>query len=603
MIKQIRILLFTNNQETSARVTMLLDEIKIHAEVIATKNTSEFAQYLTNKRPDLVIIDYPEISYEGLSALSVLKAGNQNLQIIFINENIAENEKKDRISSANFEELEIAIKQVAKVLPMPDEVGLSQDSIGDLLNSIGEIAFFVRNDLIFAANDQFGELFGSTLPILLGNRCDNIFSFDNTQKNFSKRNLANQSGEIYSPYLPENEKFKFTSQQLNERCSIILILREEKEELLSVETKENVFSYDVRTLMNSIIGYSILLNEQLREANDQNYFSMAEKILQNSKALLSKLEGKNDAEQIIPEPEEIDLRVAIERIVKDYAEHISEPNPNITQAIKPNVTAILDESLFRRGFVNLLAAIHQKFPDAAFGFETGIETSSPVILLKMYFDKGRFSIEDLEKLNGGGNNNSAVFSHEIFWLKEVMQKSNSSFYVASMPGGGLMLDIGLPRPVKTTNPVKDAVYFTGSPDLIYLFEKQPNILIVEDHADSLKMLEVTLHKVSHLDTATSGKDALKLIEDKISDGKKIDLFLFDIGLPEPIDGIQLMYEVKKRWHEYSSAPFIAQTAFALRDDKNLILRAGFDSFISKPIDRKLLIKVIATSLRQREVVQ
>ncbi len=599
MINQIRILLFTGITETSQKISTLLNEININAQVIVTNHPAEFASNLQNKRPDVVVIDYPEISFEGLSALSILKAGNHNLQIIFINENNNENENKDRIKTTEFKELETVIRQVSKVAPSPDEVGFNRDAVTEMLNMFDEPAFFVKNDLVFAVNERFGQLFGTVLPIILGNKCNNIFSFKNEDKIFSKRNLPEQKGEIYSPYLPEKEKYKFRSQQLNERCVIFILSQMKVEEKLSVRKKENNFSYDVRTLMNSVLGYSMLLNDQLREAKDNNYFSVAEKILQNSKTLFAKLEGTEDMEKISPEPEEIDVRAAIERIVKDFSEHEGIPNPNITQTIKTNLSAIFDESLFRRGFVNLLSSIHRNFDDASIGFETGIETSLPVVLLKMYFDKGEYSMNEIESFNNSGENfSSLLFGQEIIWLKEVLKKMKASFHVSTMPRGGLMLDIGLPRHVKTTNPVKDAVYITGSPDLIYLFERQPNILIVEDHLDSLKMLEITLNKVSHLESSTSSTDAIKMIEEKISKGGKYDLCLFDIGLPEPMDGIQLMYEVKKRWNEYTKVPFIAQTAFALRDEKNLILRAGFDAFVSKPIDRKLLIKVIATALKQ-----
>jgi len=76
--------------------------------------------------------------------------------------------------------------------------------------------------------------------------------------------------------------------------------------------------------------------------------------------------------------------------------------------------------------------------------------------------------------------------------------------------------------------------------------------------------------------------------------------LIDIRIPEPWDGISLRKEIIKRWSRYSAIPFIAQTALATEEDKEDIIKAGFDSYITKPIDFKHLISVVFELLKEKK---
>ena len=49
-----------------------------------------------------------------------------------------------------------------------------------------------------------------------------------------------------------------------------------------------------------------------------------------------------------------------------------------------------------------------------------------------------------------------------------------------------------------------------------------------------------------------------------------------------------------------SIPFIAQTALATQEDKKDIIKAGFNSYITKPIDFKHLISVVFELLKGKE---
>ena len=70
--------------------------------------------------------------------------------------------------------------------------------------------------------------------------------------------------------------------------------------------------------------------------------------------------------------------------------------------------------------------------------------------------------------------------------------------------------------------------------------------------------------------------------------KNIDLVIMDIQLPE-MDGFEATRIIRSM---NSNIPVIAQTAFAMSDDKEKMKQAGFDDYVSKPIDINQLLAIV-----------
>ena len=69
---------------------------------------------------------------------------------------------------------------------------------------------------------------------------------------------------------------------------------------------------------------------------------------------------------------------------------------------------------------------------------------------------------------------------------------------------------------------------------------------------------------------------------------EINLILMDIKMPI-MDGNEAMKKMKKR---RPNIPIIALTAFAMESDRREALEIGFDAYLTKPIDKKLLFEII-----------
>jgi CheY-like chemotaxis protein len=103
------------------------------------------------------------------------------------------------------------------------------------------------------------------------------------------------------------------------------------------------------------------------------------------------------------------------------------------------------------------------------------------------------------------------------------------------------------------------------------------ILIVEDSPDNMKLFRAVLTQKGHAITELTGGEGL-LATIAASDP---ELVLMDIQLPGK-DGFTLLQEIRESAH--CSLRVIALTAHAMTGDRERAMQAGFDGYITKPID-------------------
>ena len=103
-------------------------------------------------------------------------------------------------------------------------------------------------------------------------------------------------------------------------------------------------------------------------------------------------------------------------------------------------------------------------------------------------------------------------------------------------------------------------------------------LVVDDNPDIANMLAAVLRHSGYEATAAySSSDALTTAL-----AKHFDVIVSDIGMPG-MDGYELA-RVLRAMPEYRAIPMVAVTGFAMYDDRERALAAGFNTHLSKPID-------------------
>ena len=116
------------------------------------------------------------------------------------------------------------------------------------------------------------------------------------------------------------------------------------------------------------------------------------------------------------------------------------------------------------------------------------------------------------------------------------------------------------------------------------------VLITEDEEVNFFYLKTLLKKTQAIILrAKNGKEAVDIIAEHKGG---VDLILMDINMPV-MDGYEAMRIIKSK---HPDLPIIAQTAYTLNNDRHKCLKAGFNDYIAKPVNRVALFRMVNDNL-------
>jgi len=117
------------------------------------------------------------------------------------------------------------------------------------------------------------------------------------------------------------------------------------------------------------------------------------------------------------------------------------------------------------------------------------------------------------------------------------------------------------------------------------------ILVAEDNPVNQRLATILLTKAGYkVEIVDNGRKAL---ETYTKTPNAYDLILMDIQMPE-MDGLEATRRIRKQG--FTSIPIIAMTANAMVGDKEECIESGMDDYISKPIKRESIFKILEKSL-------
>ena len=174
--------------------------------------------------------------------------------------------------------------------------------------------------------------------------------------------------------------------------------------------------------------------------------------------------------------------------------------------------------------------------------------------------------------------------------REVIERMGGKIFVQSEKGVGSEFSFSIPyRPAGGSTRIKTKLANSEA------LNSQTNwsgktCLLVDDNKDILLYLNRVLTDTRIITiSARSGIEAIEII--KSTPG--IDVVLLDMQMPE-MNGIEATKEIRKIRKDI---PIIAQTAFIFEDDKDIILEAGCDACLIKPIRKDHLLTVMSSFLK------
>ena len=102
------------------------------------------------------------------------------------------------------------------------------------------------------------------------------------------------------------------------------------------------------------------------------------------------------------------------------------------------------------------------------------------------------------------------------------------------------------------------------------------ILVVDDDQFANTLVHFVLSKEGYdVEMIDSARGAMQMVQKR-----EPDLLLLDVTMPY-MDGFEVISQLRKD-SKIKTTPVIAVTALAVRDDRERLLRAGFNDYISKP---------------------
>ncbi len=351
-------------------------------------------------------------------------------------------------------------------------------------------------------------------------------------------------------------------------------------------------SHEIRTPMSAILGFSKLLDYASSDDERRGYVSI---INENGKMLMQLLDdiidmSKMDAGQFDITKKGFSLNTLLDEMNKATClllEQLGKKNIMLTVVTAPHdVFVYTDESRLRQILFNFLsnAAKFTMHGKISFGYSLvnkdiaffvsdtgiGIEEEYSEKIFNRFFKVENLGQDTLPRGTGIG----------LSIVKILVEKLGGHITLESEYGKGSVFRFVLPEIVIQKLP---DVLIEDDPNLV--FSPKNKVLIVEDDISNMMLAANVLKKLGlPFLQAVNGELAIESYKQH----PEINLVLLDINLPI-MDGYATVRELKKLSPDL---PVVAVTAHAMSDEKESAFNTGFDDYITKPVERSVLLECL-----------
>ncbi|MBV5314226.1 MAG: response regulator [Prolixibacteraceae bacterium] len=417
--------------------------------------------------------------------------------------------------------------------------------------------------------------------------------------------IEQKSLEIYY----RNEELKELNNSLEQRIAerTSEIERSRKDLQNAKEVAENAtkaksdflsnMSHEIRTPLNAIIGLSNLLMAKNQNAENRKMLKSLDFSANSLLALINDILdfSKIEAGKISFEQHNFNLKELFYELNNSFSLKAGQKNLQYAEHTDPAIPDYLigDSLKLNQILSNLLSNALKFTSEGNISIGSKLESRNEDHLVIQFsvsdtgigipVDKAHLLFNSFSQTNSsitrkyGGTGLGLSISHKLtelqggkMWFESVENKGTTFFFT-------LPFKLGF-QEIKTEKQQDNTKL------------KDKKILLVEDNKINQFVASKILQTVGILvDIAGSGQDAITLTNDI-----KYDLILMDLHMPD-MDGFETVLHIKKmkQLNQNWETPIIAFSADAFSETKEIVLKAGFDDFVSKPIIKEdLILKIV-----------
>ena len=351
----------------------------------------------------------------------------------------------------------------------------------------------------------------------------------------------------------------------------------------------STISMDVRTPLTNIVGISdSLLSEEL----NHNLKEDIKNINDSSKEVLNIIDGLLDTSKIekrLLEKDEANYSIlkmfkVVENCSKEY---LGNKQIKLNFNLDSNLPVILygDYRRITRALNEVINNAIKYTDEGTVNVSVrGEKINNRVKVIVDVSDTGNgINEKELDSIMNNPNNKG------INRVKKLMNLLDGSLQVESKEGEYTKVTIEFMQKIVEDNKVREMIKVNKEVETFSLSGK--NVLVVDDNTLNLK---VTAKLLSSYDLnvvlVQSGQECIEKVKEQ-----KFDLILIDQMMPG-LDGLTTLTLLKQL--EDFKTPVVVLTADAMQGQREMYINSGFDDYISKPIDKKELSRVLKKFVKE-----
>jgi len=360
-------------------------------------------------------------------------------------------------------------------------------------------------------------------------------------------------------------------------------------------------SHEIRTPLNAIVGFSECIENasNLEEAKED-----AKDIVMASRNLLEIVNGILDISKIEADKMEIvnseyNLKEILDSLTKLIKPRIGEKDIEVKTDFASDIPEVLygDSGKVKQIISNVLtnAAKYTEKGEINFSVKC-VNNEGKCKLVITIKDTGRgIKTEQIDKLfnkfqrlDEDKNTTVEGTGLGLAITKRLVEMMGGKIVVQSRYGEGSTFTIYLTQEIGNSLYKKEEVV-----EEVLSFNNK-KVLLVDDNKLNLKVGSKILNEYNlDITQCESGFEAIEKVKKT-----KYDIILMDIMMPK-MGGVETLKKLKE--FNWFKTPVIALTADAIQGRSNKYLEVGFSGYLSKPIEKKELSKILSKYLNYEEV--